>query len=100
MQNFGNKPGGKSPLAARTRTGKYHGKDVFLSEALTKKPRKLWTTPDNGQAFLPLRMAHYAIHTPIQPDMRFYQNIWTKDLSPIEAAYATLIEGMDKASAT
>ena len=41
-------------------------------------------------------MAHYAIHTPIQPDMRFYQKYLDKGLPPIEAAYATLIEGMDK----
>lgn len=41
-------------------------------------------------------MAHYAIHTPIQPDMRFYQKYLDKGLPPVEAAYATLIEGMDK----
>ena len=43
-----------------------------------------------------LYMAHYAIHTPIQPDMRFYQKYLDKGLPPVEAAYATLIEGMDK----
>lgn len=50
---------------------------------------------ENGQAFL-LYMAHYAIHTPVQPDMRFYQKYLDKGLPPVEAAYATLIEGMDK----
>ena len=43
-----------------------------------------------------LYMAHYAIHTPIQPDYRFYQKYLDKGLPPVEAAYATLIEGMDK----
>lgn len=41
-------------------------------------------------------MAHYAVHTPIQPDLRFYQKYLDKGLPPVEAAYATLIEGMDK----
>ena len=34
-----------------------------------------------------LYMAHYAIHTPIQPDMRFYQKYLNKGLPPVEAAY-------------
>lgn len=41
-------------------------------------------------------MAHYAIHVPIDKDKRFYQKYIDKGLTPKEAAYAALIEGMDK----
>ena len=41
-------------------------------------------------------MAHYAVHIPINTDKRFYQKYLDKGLPPIEAAYASLVEGMDK----
>ena len=43
-----------------------------------------------------LYMAHYAVHTPIQKDDRFYQKYTDTGLSDQEAKYATLVEGMDK----
>ena len=43
-----------------------------------------------------LYMSHYAIHVPIDKDMRFYQKYVDKGLGEKEAAYAALIEGMDK----
>ena len=96
MQNFGNKPDGKSPLAAVPGLEKYHGKDIFLSEALTIEAEKALDDARKTDKPFFLYMAHYAIHTPIQPDMRFYQKYLDKGLPPVEAAYATLIEGMDK----
>lgn len=69
----------EKPAGCRTRTGKYHGKDVFLSEALTIEAEKALDNARTTDKPFFLYMAHYAIHTPIQPDMRFYQNIWTKD---------------------
>ena len=41
-------------------------------------------------------MAHYAIHVPVDKDMRFFPKYIKKGLSDKEAAYASLIEGMDK----
>ena len=96
MQNFGNKPDEKSPLAAVPGLEKYHGKDIFLSEALTIEAEKALDDARKTDKPFFLYMAHYAIHTPIQPDMRFYQKYLDKGLPPVEAAYATLIEGMDK----
>ena len=96
MQNFGNKLDGKSPLAAVPGLEKYHGKDIFLSEALTIEAEKALDDARKTDKPFFLYMAHYAIHTPIQPDMRFYQKYLDKGLPPVEAAYATLIEGMDK----
>ncbi len=95
-ENYGNRYDGKSPLAAVPGLEQYHGTDTFLSEALTLEAKK--ALDDARQIDKPffLYMAHYAIHTPIQPDMRFYQKYLDKGLPPVEAAYATLIEGMDK----
>ena len=41
-------------------------------------------------------LSHYAIHVPIDKDVRFYDKYKKKGLSDKEAAYASLIEGMDK----
>lgn len=41
-------------------------------------------------------MSHYAIHIPIDKDKRFYQKYIDRGLTAKEAAYAALIEGMDK----
>jgi arylsulfatase A-like enzyme len=41
-------------------------------------------------------MAHYAIHTPIQADYRYFQKYLNAGLDTVEARYASLIEGMDK----
>lgn len=95
-ENFGNKADGRSPLAAVPGLEKYHGTDTFLSEALTIEAMKALDNAQKTDRPFFLYMAHYAIHTPIQPDMRFYQKYLDKGLPPVEAAYATLIEGMDK----
>lgn len=41
-------------------------------------------------------MSHYAVHIPIDKDMRFYDKYKKKGMPDHEAAYAALIEGMDK----
>ena len=48
-----------------------------------------------GQPFY-LYMSHYAIHVPIDRDPRYFEKYKRKGLSDREAAYASLIEGMDK----
>ena len=75
---------------------KYHGKDVFLTEALTKEAI---IAMDNAVATnkpFYLYMSHYAVHTPIQGDPRFEQKYINQGMHPTEAKYASLIEGMDK----
>lgn len=72
-ENFGNKTDGKSPLAAVPDAEKYHGTDTFLSEALTIDTMKALDDAQQTDKPFFLYMAHYAIHTPIQPDMRFYR---------------------------
>lgn len=68
----------------------------FLTEALTQEALKaLDKAKAYNQPFY-LYMSHYAIHVPIERDMRFFEKYKQKGLSDKEAAYASLIEGMDK----
>lgn len=73
---------------------KYHGKDVFLTEALTRElSSTLEATVREKKPFFAY-MAHYAVHGPFEADARFtahYPELKGKDL-----AFATLVEGMDK----
>jgi arylsulfatase A-like enzyme len=75
---------------------KYHGKDIFLTEALTQEAiLAVDKAVDNDKPFY-LYMAHYAIHTPIMGDPRFEQKYIDKGMHKTEAKYASMIEGMDK----
>jgi len=74
----------------------YHGKDVFLTEALTIEANKaVDRAVADGVPFF-LYMAHYAVHVPFAPDRRFYQKYRDAGLDHTEAMYAALVEGMDK----
>lgn len=74
---------------------KYWGTGTFLTEALTREALSaLDDAKRSGQPFY-LYMSHYAVHVPIDRDPRYFQKYVEKGLSPKEAAYASLIEGMD-----
>lgn len=95
--NYGHTKDGK-PTSLMSIPGleKYWGTDTFATEALTQEAIKaLDKAKKLGQPFY-LYMSHYAIHVPIDKDKRFYQKYIDKGISPKEAAYAALIEGMDK----
>ncbi len=75
---------------------KYHGKDIFLTEALTiEANREIDRAVADGVPFY-LYMAHYAVHLPYAANNRFYQKYRDAGLPIGEAMYAALIEGMDK----
>lgn len=76
---------------------KYHGTDTFLTEALTlEAKRAIGEAVEAGQPFF-LNMAHYAVHSPFQPDPRFVDNYpQSEGKSERASAFASLIEGMDK----
>ena len=75
---------------------KYHGKDIFLTEALTIEANKaIDESVAMGKPFY-LYMSHYAIHAPWEKDERFYQKYINAGLSEFDATYASMIEGMDK----
>lgn len=95
--NYGNTADGKNQsLFAIPGLEKYWGTDTFVTEALTIEAKKALDKAKRYDQPFFLYMAHYAIHIPLDRDKRYYQKYIDKGLSPNEAAYASLIEGMDK----
>lgn len=94
VDNFGNDTIQKNIFAV-PHLEEFHGKDIFVTEALTQKAiEKLQKRPKEKPFFL--YMSHYAIHIPIMGDKRFVNKYLDKGMHPVEAKYASLIEGMDK----
>jgi arylsulfatase A-like enzyme len=95
-ENYGNEVKGGYTPGAISGLELYHGKDVFLSEALTLEAKKALDNARYLQKPFYLYMAHYAVHAQYKPDMRFYQRYIDEGLGVQEAQYAALLEGMDK----
>lgn len=94
--NYGNVPKKQPTIQAVADLQEYHGTGTFLTDALTKEALKALEAPiQNKQPFF-LHLSHYAVHTPIQADLRFRQRYLDMGLDTTEANYASLIEGMDK----
>lgn len=74
----------------------YWGTGIFATEALTREAIKALDKASRYNQPWFLYMAHYAVHVPIDRDPRFYDKYIAEGLSPKEAAYASLVEGMDK----
>lgn len=96
-KNYGHTRDGK-PFSLMSIPGleEYWGTGVFATEALTREAIKALDKAKKYNQPFYLYMAHYAIHVPIDKDMRFFPKYVRKGLSDKEAAYASLIEGMDK----
>lgn len=96
-KNFGNNEDGSHKLPwGVPGLEKYHGKDIFLTEALTREAIKaLDNSQTTGKPFY-LYMSHYAIHAPIEADKRFVQRYYDMGLDSTEARYASMVEAMDK----
>jgi len=92
-KNFGNLGGNPRGVP---HLEKYHGKDIFLSEALTIEAELLMDEALDAKKPFFLYMAHYAVHIPFSVDMRFYPKYKDMGFAEPEARYASLIEGMDK----
>ena len=74
----------------------YHGKDIYLTEALTLEAIKAVEKSVADHKPFYLYMSHYAVHAPWEEDHRFYEK-YTKDgLTGVAAKLASMIEGMDK----
>ncbi|MBQ9137114.1 MAG: sulfatase [Alistipes sp.] len=74
----------------------YYGTATHLSDALTLEALKTLDYPiDNNIPFY-LNFCHHAVHTPIQGDKRFIDKYLAKGLDHQQAAYASLVEGIDK----
>lgn len=74
----------------------YHGKDIYLNEALTiKANHEINNAVVDKQPFY-LYMSHYAIHAPWEKDFRFYDKYKATGLTDFQATYASMVESMDK----
>jgi arylsulfatase A-like enzyme len=92
--NFGQ--GSKRAQAAVPHLEKYHGQDIFLTEALTLEANaRVADAVKAGKPFF-LYLAHYAVHAPFQSDPRFAAHYRDSGKPEPAQAFATLIEGMDK----
>lgn len=75
---------------------KYHGQDIYLTEALTLEANKAVNDAvDEGKPFY-LYMSHYAVHAPWEHDSRFMAHYTDQGIEGFEAIFASMIEGMDK----
>ena len=74
----------------------YYGTETHLSEALTREALKTLDYPISHKKPFYLYMAHYATHTPIQPDKRFVQKYRDMGMDEGQARYASMVEGVDK----
>jgi len=73
---------------------RYHGEDVFLTEALTREMGRAIEDAVADDAPFFAYMAHYAVHAPFEIDSRFADHY--PDLQGMPLAFATMVEGMDR----
>ena len=75
---------------------KYHGSDIFLTDALTLEAEaEIEKAVKEGQPFY-LNMSHYAVHQPFEADKRYWDKYKNSGKGHLAEAFATLVEGMDK----
>lgn len=73
---------------------KYHGQDIFLTEALTLEMNAAITKAVDDEIPFFAYMSHYAVHSPFQSDDRFAEHYKGKAKGNL-SNFATMIEGMD-----
>ncbi|MGE0002618.1 MAG: sulfatase-like hydrolase/transferase [Fimbriimonadaceae bacterium] len=76
----------------------YHGKDVYLEDALAQEAAQVVRETAASGKPLFLWYSPYAVHTPIQPNRRLLGHY--EGLDPTETAYATMVETVDEALGT
>ncbi|WP_265242778.1 sulfatase [Muriicola sp. Z0-33] len=94
-EDFGNGQKGKEDWAVPG-LEKYHGEDIFLTEAITREALVAMDTAITIEKPFFLYMSHYAVHTPIMGDDRYLDKYLEKGIDSTEAKYASMVEGMDK----
>ena len=75
---------------------KYHGQEIFLTEALTLEARAAVREAVKAEKPFFLNFAHYAVHSPFNSDPRFADHYKDSGKPAAAQAFATLVEGMDK----
>jgi len=95
-ENFGNGNEQRSVWAVPG-LEKYHGKNIFLTEALTQEALLALKKPIFEKKPFFLYLSLYGVHTPLMADQRFFQKYIEKGIPMEEAKYASMIESMDSA---
>ena len=74
---------------------KYHGKDIYLTEALTIEMNEaIQNAVQKKQPFFAY-MAYHAVHKPFMPNKKYAKNYESANISKPAKAFATMIESMD-----
>ncbi|MFV0345707.1 MAG: sulfatase [Bacteroidales bacterium] len=74
----------------------FHGKDIYLTEALTlKATEEMKKSVAEDQAFF-LYLSHYAVHAPFEADKRFLDKYKAYDTTKLQQTNGSMIESMDK----
>ncbi len=74
---------------------KYHGKDIYLTGALTlEMSAAIKDAVDDDKPFFAY-MAYYAVHAPFMPNTKYSPNYTDAEVSQKAQAYATMIQSMD-----
>lgn len=95
-KKFGNGMTGRAGRRAVPGLEKYHGKDIYLTEALTIEVNKEITKSVKEKKPFFTYMSHYAVHSPFEADPRFIKNYTNSSKSQRGEIFASMIEGMDK----
>jgi arylsulfatase A-like enzyme len=91
-KNFGNNPGRRSRWGVPS-LERYHGRDIFLTEALTREfNRAIADAVRDRQPFFGY-FSHYAVHAPFEPDRRLVDHYAGQPADL--AAFSSLVEGVD-----
>jgi len=92
-KNFGNL--GPKPTHGVPGLEAYHGKEIFLNEALTLEAQRYVTESVRDSKPFFLYFPHYAVHAPFQPDPNFAADSQPEFKNKNSQAYASLIQSMD-----
>ena len=93
--NYGNTPE-KWSLSAVQNMYEYYGTGTFLTEAITREALKALDWPVKHRQPFYLYLSHFATHTPIQKDKRFFKRYKDMGQDDGQSKYASMVEGVDK----
>ena len=74
---------------------KYHGKDIYLTDALTHEMNAAIKNAVKKEKPFFAYMAYYAVHAPFMPNKEYADNYQGAEVPDRAKAYATMIESMD-----
>ena len=96
LDNFGNNDP-KNKIWAVPGLEKYHGKDIFLTQALSEEVLEKLQKPINSKSPFFLYFSLYGVHAPLMEDNRFVEKYKNIGLENSEIKYASMVESMDHA---